>query len=202
MDLFQSIFKTGADKPSGEAVGIDEVKLVGGFPEPFYQPAQENIPAEIRFTRDYLNSCFHEIAHWCIAGRARRRQDDYGYWYRPDGRDGMAQQAFFQVEAGPQALEWAFATASGEAFQISCDNLAGEVHVAAKILEDRKFTEDVQKKLEGYLVEGFPPRGRKFLIGLMTHFHPEVEEREIAAWLRSHLHLTGSPQREPISQHQ
>ena len=93
----------------------------------FYRGAGPDGIAEIGFTYDYLNSCLHEAAHWCIAGKDRRLQDDYGYWYRPDGRNGSEQEEFFRAEVAPLALEWAFATASGEPFRVSLDNLVGTV---------------------------------------------------------------------------
>jgi elongation factor P hydroxylase len=155
----------------------ETIRLHGGFAEPFYQAGCGNVPAEIHFTHDYLNSCFHEIAHWCIAGRARRLKDDYGYWYSPDGRDGMAQEAFFKAESGPQALEWAFALASGENFRPSCDNLGGEVNGEAE------FFCVLQTTLLDYLRLGFPPRGQKFVNSLMAFYHPEVRPENISEWL-------------------
>lgn len=98
-------------------------RLVGGFDEPFYQAPTNGQPAEIRYTRDYARSALHELAHWCVAGDRRRRLDDYGYWYAPDGRDTQQQQLFFRVEARPQALEKHFCSALGLAFDISVDNL-------------------------------------------------------------------------------
>src|SRR4051794_29715369 len=112
--VFHSVFAT------------DGVRLAGGYAEPFYR-ASGPAGSEIRFTRDYLNSSLHETAHWCIAGRQRRLKDDYGYWYRPDGRTGPEQAEFFRAEAAPQSLEWAFAMACGERFRMSCDNLSGEI---------------------------------------------------------------------------
>lgn len=158
------------------------VRLKGGFPEPFYRAPSELLPAEICFTHDYLNSCFHEIAHWCIAGKARRLKDDYGYWYSPDGRDGDEQLAFFKAESGPQALEWVFAAASGEVFRPSCDNLVGEVKGEAE------FVGVLEATLADYFRCGFPPRGQKFIEGLMTHFHPEVSAGNISDWLRHEIH--------------
>ncbi len=194
IELFQTLFAGTADTSNQLQYEDYPVKLLGGFPEPFYLAPKGNGPAEIRFTRDYLNSCFHEVAHWCIAGKERRRQDDYGYWYRPDGRDEQAQQAFFQAEAGPQALEWVFATASDEVFRISCDNLEGETDSDTKYIQDLKFTEALQEKLNRYLADGFPPRGKKFLEGLMGLFHPEVEKLEITAWIRARALLNSSSQ--------
>ena len=179
VDLFNRVFSD-----SGGREG-DGTRLQGGYPEPFYRAPNGDAPAEIHFTRDYLNSCFHEVAHWCIAGKTRRLQDDYGYWYRPDGRNGQEQEEFFQAEAGPQALEWVFAAASGEAFRMSCDNLAGEVKGEAE------FSAALHRKLRGYLEKGFPPRGGRFLAGLMEMYHPEVGKQDIPTWL---LHRTLSPQ--------
>ena len=47
--------------------------LRGGFHEPLYVPSVDEGPDEIRFTCDWVRSALHEIAHWCLAGRARRR---------------------------------------------------------------------------------------------------------------------------------
>ena len=160
------------------------VRLKGGFPEPFYRAAGPEGPAEIRFTRDYLNSSLHETAHWCIAGRGRRLQNDYGYWYRPDGRSGPEQAEFFRAEAAPQSLEWAFAMACGERFRMSLDNLAGETEGHAA------FAEALRGKLAGYLKEGLPARAGRFLDGLMERFHPEVPAGERIAWLRSRAEET------------
>src|SRR3546814_2809228 len=54
------------------------------------------------------------VAHWCLAGAARRRQDDYGYWYAADGRDLEQQHLFEQVEVKPQALELLFSDVRSE----------------------------------------------------------------------------------------
>ncbi len=44
-------------------------RLCGGAEEPLYRPAgAEGGHHSIIFTRDYLSSALHEIAHWCIAG--------------------------------------------------------------------------------------------------------------------------------------
>ena len=62
--------------------------LLQGGAEPVYLPADADHPQNrIVFRLDYAASALHEIAHWCIAGAARRRLIDYGYWYSPDGRD-------------------------------------------------------------------------------------------------------------------
>ena len=102
-------------------------RLVGGAPEPIYLPADAEEPMHrILFTHDYFRSALHEIAHWCVAGAARREQVDFGYWYAPDGRSAEQQSAFEQVEVKPQALEWLFCEAAGHRFRVSLDNLSGE----------------------------------------------------------------------------
>jgi elongation factor P hydroxylase len=167
------------------SVFADEgVRLTGGFAEPFYRAPGPAGGAEIRFTRDYLNSSLHETAHWCIAGRERRLQDDYGYWYRPDGRNGPEQAEFFRAEAAPQSLEWAFALACGERFRMSLDNLTGEVSGRAE------FAAALKGKLEGYLEAGFPARAGRFLDGLMGRFQPHVGPEERDAWLRERARAT------------
>jgi elongation factor P hydroxylase len=164
-----------------------QVRLSGGHPEPFYRAPRYGRPAEIRFTRDYLSSCLHEVAHWCLAGEARRRQDDYGYWYSPDGRDAEAQAAFFRAEARPQALEWAFAQACGAEFRISCDNLGGEVNGV------EAFTRGVGARLVIYLEGGLPVRARHFIAALMARFHPEVEASARTAWLAARAEWSFPP---------
>lgn len=99
-------------------------RLEGGAEEPFYQPAAVDQPARILFTRDYFSSALHEVAHWCVAGEARRGLADYGYWYAPDGRSIAEQLEFERVEVKPQALEWLFSSACGIRFRVSADNLA------------------------------------------------------------------------------
>ena len=96
--------------------------LCGGGDEPVYLAGS---PARIIYTRDYFRSALHEVAHWCVAGAARRGQDDYGYWYAPDGRDAAQQRLFEQVEVAPQALELLFCAACGHRFRVSVDNLDG-----------------------------------------------------------------------------
>jgi hypothetical protein len=112
------------DDLNRDILGRYDTRLCGGFAEPFYRAPVNARFAEIRFTRDFERSALHELAHWCVAGSERRRQDDYGYWYAPDGRDHEQQQLFFQVEIKPQAIEKHFCTALGLPFDVSADNLA------------------------------------------------------------------------------
>ena len=48
----------------------DTTELIGGAAEPYYQPGS---PHGIYFRADYVRSALHEVAHWCVAGRRRRR---------------------------------------------------------------------------------------------------------------------------------
>ncbi|WDE00852.1 elongation factor P hydroxylase [Thalassomonas actiniarum] len=140
-------------------------RLVKGGDEPVYLPAGENCPYhQIIFARGYYASALHEVAHWCIAGQARRLLEDFGYWYLPDGRSEQQQQAFEQVEIKPQALEWAFCVAANKRFNVSADNLngAGADTMAFKVA--------VYRQVLNYLEVGFPPRGQQFIDALAKFY--------------------------------
>ncbi|MFT4021056.1 MAG: elongation factor P hydroxylase [Acinetobacter sp.] len=123
------------------------VILVKGGTEPEYFPATEHQPARIQFAHGYFNSALHEISHWTIAGEARRKLPDLGYWYAPDGRTAEQQQLFEQVEIKPQAIEWLFAQACGRKFRVSLDNLTGEGGDGTQF-KDHVFTQ-VQRYFQG-----------------------------------------------------
>ena len=125
--------------------------LEGGADEPVYRPGN---PHRIRYTRDYFRSALHEIAHWCVAGPARRQQEDYGYWYAPDGRNAEQQAEFTRVEVLPQAYEALFCAACGHPFRVSLDNLDGEAG------DERDFAMKVHDKALSLLGNGLPERPR------------------------------------------
>lgn len=127
-------------------------RLVGGFEEPVYLPATATAYAEIRFTRDHERSALHELAHWTVAGEARRALEDYGYWYVPDGRNAAQQRAFFRLEVRPQAIEKCFCSALRIPFDVSIDNLDGEVEGLAA------FREDVARLCGDLMCRGLSPR--------------------------------------------
>lgn len=108
------------------------VQLIGGAEEPLYLAADGDRSATIRYTRDYARSALHEIAHWCLAGGARRRLMDYGYWYSPPPRNAPAQRAFCTAEVAVQALEQRFCQACGVRFTVSLDNLDGAPELMAQ----------------------------------------------------------------------
>lgn len=97
-------------------------RLMGGAREPLYLPGTEETPARIYYREDFAASALHEVAHWCIAGAARRAQVDFGYAYLPPPRDQQTQHRFFKLELKAQALESVFAQAAGVRFHISADN--------------------------------------------------------------------------------
>ncbi|GAB3380578.1 elongation factor P hydroxylase [Spongiibacter taiwanensis] len=133
-------------------------RLVAGGEEPFYQASREPGQAHrVIFRHDYVASALHEVAHWCIAGCHRRAEDDYGYWYSPDGRDSDTQRAFERVEARPQALEWLFSDAAGLTFQVSVDNLDGNPDFDAF-----PFKLAVWQMVQQLIRVGLPPRAAAF----------------------------------------
>ena len=141
--------------------------LLGGGAEPSYLPADAWQPLHrIVFTRDYFRSALHEVAHWCVAGAARRQQVDFGYWYAPDGRTAAQQTAFEQVEVKPQALEWLFCEAAGHRFRVSLDNLSGEA------TDPLPFSRRVLAQVHHYLDNGIPERAACFIDALLTHYRP------------------------------
>lgn len=109
---------------TAQFLGSHNTSMSGGAAEPLYEPAADSQPARIFFTHDYPASALHEAAHWCLAGRIRRTQRDYGYWYVPGPRNARQRQAFFAVEAGVQALEAIFAQTCNVRFVVSADDFA------------------------------------------------------------------------------
>ncbi|WP_285259491.1 elongation factor P hydroxylase [Halopseudomonas bauzanensis] len=154
----------------GDCFAADfNTRLIGGAPEPVYLPADADEPMHrIIFTRDYYRSALHEIAHWCVAGAARREQVDFGYWYAPDGRSADQQSAFEQVEVKPQALEWLFCAAAGHSFRVSLDNLSGES------TDPTPFKTRVVEQVHAYLSGGIPERPARFIDALLMHYRPQA----------------------------
>ncbi len=131
--------------------------LVRGDDEPIYLPAdQNNTSNRLIFAHGFFSSALHEISHWCIAGKQRRNQIDFGYWYQPDGRTVQQQRVFESVEVRPQALEWIFHFATGKPFRVSADNLSGEQ------TDNSDFKSSVWNEVLTMLSQGLPPRGEVF----------------------------------------
>ncbi|MFI4956928.1 MAG: elongation factor P hydroxylase [Gammaproteobacteria bacterium] len=136
--------------------------LVGGAEEPIYVPDHDKY--RIFFRLDYFASALHEVAHWCLAGRKRRQCEDYGYWYKPDGRDDVWQSRFEEVEVRPQALECIFSVAAGVPFRISADNLANPE------VDTERFRRKVEEQVLIYLNEGLPKRAALFHEALLKFY--------------------------------
>ena len=143
----------------------ENTKLVKGGDEPIYLPADENRPYHaLFFANGFFSSALHECSHWLIAGKARREQEDFGYWYTPDGRTA-AQQALFQsVEVKPQAMEWVLSVAAGHKFRVSIDNLDG------KESDTEAFKQAVYQQVKKYCEQGLSARAELFRNAL-CHFY-------------------------------
>lgn len=150
---------------NGLFVGTCRTALVAGAEEPVYLPAlKAGELHRILFTRDYFSSALHEISHWCIAGHDRRQLVDFGYWYEPDGRTLLQQQAFEVVEVKPQALEWIFSAAAGIKFRVSVDNLNINEY------DSSAFMEKVRQQVGQYLINGLPDRAQQLTQELIEYY--------------------------------
>ena len=133
-----------------------------------YRPAiSADKPHCLFYRADYFASALHEIAHWCIAGVERRQQEDWGYWYCPDGRSPEQQRDFESVEVKPQALEWLFSLAAGAPFRISSDNLLGS---CARAEEGDAFSNAVAAQVQSYRQGALPSRAQHFVLALSKHY--------------------------------
>ncbi|MCW8886296.1 MAG: elongation factor P hydroxylase [Motiliproteus sp.] len=139
--------------------------LVRGEDEPIYLPADDSNPYHrVVFAHGFYASCLHEISHWCIAGPERRKLEDFGYWYQPDGRSAEQQSEFEKVEIKPQALEWILAKACGFKFRVSADNLSGVP------TDNSRFKENVYQQVLCYLEQGLAERPR-LLVEKLAEFY-------------------------------
>jgi hypothetical protein len=146
-------------------VETQNTRLLFGALEPFYKVADAPDELNTVYSREYIEqSALHEIAHFCLAGAKRRKQDDYGYWYAPDGRNAAEQREFYKVEVKPQALEAIFSNACGVTFSVSADNLAGQN------CEIEEFKKSVETQKEYYLNKAMPKRAALFLAALKEAF--------------------------------
>ena len=137
-----------------------------GGDEPIYYPASRQHPQHrIIFARGFFASALHEIAHWCVAGEARRLLEDYGYWYQPDGRSAEVQAEFEKVEIRPQAFEWILSASCNFQFRVSCDNLQGDFEPDRAV-----FTEKVRLQALELLEQGLPERLRLLSEHLCTFY--------------------------------
>lgn len=136
--------------------------LVGGADEPLYQPATADQPAKLHYRADFPASALHEAAHWCIAGEARRQQEDFGYRYIGGPRTDAEQMAFFRLELHTQSLERRFAQASGLGFRPSADNLEADLTGFSQAIDA------FETQLVGWLDAASGARARRLLAILPT----------------------------------
>ncbi|WP_394203154.1 elongation factor P hydroxylase [Marinagarivorans algicola] len=146
-------------------------KLVKGQYEPIYIPAGSVVDEyprqnwhQILFAHGFFRSALHEVAHWLVAGAARRHQVDYGYWYQADGRTASEQAIFEQVEVKPQAIEWVLTQACGHAFSVSVDNLEGEA------TDPLPFKRAVYQQVLALQSTGLNARAERFRWALAQHY--------------------------------
>ena len=109
------------------------VRLIGGAAEPIYLPPTNKKTGAICFRDDFMSSALHEVAHWCLAGRDRRKMVDFGYEYISPPRDENAQKAFLQAERRVQGLERLFSELCCVPFSPSLDNLDCDQATAKKM---------------------------------------------------------------------
>lgn len=127
--------------------------LVRGEGEPIYLPADaEHSHHRVIFAHGFFASALHEIAHWCVAGPERRLLEDFGYWYKPDGRTAEEQAEFERVEVSPQAYEWILTISAGRKFHFSADNLSQGLGAS------ESFKESVAARARHVLVYGMNGR--------------------------------------------
>ena len=147
----------------------ENTELLGGAAEPLYIPSScYEQPHQLIFRENFVSSALHEIAHWCIAGKERRLQPDFGYWYQPDGRPVDEQAKFESMEVKPQALEWIFSNACGQKFTPSADNL----NASDDIADDTGFKKALVKQARQWCQsQQLPSRGKIFIDALSKEFN-------------------------------
>lgn len=152
--------------------------LVAGDDEPIYLPADDrHRHHRIVFAHGFFASALHEIGHWCVAGPQRRLQEDFGYWYKPDGRSPAEQAEFERVEVRPQAYEWIFSAAAGHPFHFSADNLSGGCGPS------ETFRNNVHREVRGLLTTGLNLRPRLLVDALSNHY--AITQDEFARYLET-----------------
>lgn len=149
-------------------------RLVKGGDEPVYIPAGHKTEGydvlpyhAIYFARGFYSSALHEISHWLIAGAERRKLEDFGYWYEPDGRSAEQQREFEKVEVKPQAIEWVLATAADFRYFASADNLNGNPG------DPTAFKRAVYAQVRKYAENGLPERAEKLRHALSRFYGTE-----------------------------
>lgn len=102
----------------------------------------------------------HEIAYWLIAGKERRKLEDFDYWYEPDGRSAERQRKFEKVEIKPQAVEWILATAVDFRYYASSDNLNDNIG------DTTLFKQAVYIQVQSYIENALSARTQRLRLAL------------------------------------
>ncbi len=139
-------------------------QLIGGAVEPLYQPASATQPARLLYREDFPASALHEVAHWCVAGDARRQLEDFGYHYIAGPRTPDQQDAFFALELWAQSLEKQFAQAAGLDFIPSADNLLADSAGFGQAIDA------YESRLLEWLASPAGSRARRFIQSLKRSF--------------------------------
>ncbi len=147
-------------------------RLCGGAAEPYYRPAvRADDDHRLFYREDFFASALHEVAHWCIAGPARRCRPDFGYWYIDSGRSAAQQHAFEEAECKPQAIERLFCEAAGFTFQPSLDQHDSEECYAER---EARFAARVERQFARYQANGWPERAIAFAQALRELYRGAV----------------------------
>ncbi len=143
--------------------------LQGGADEPLYEPARPGAPALIHYRQDFAQSALHELAHWCIAGAARRALPDYGYWYQPPPRNPAMRARFFAVESRVQGLERLLAHVCGVRFHVSLDDPGSD---------PQDFEARVAASTRAWLMRELPARTQAVLQALEPDWRQRLDGLE------------------------
>lgn len=139
--------------------------LIKGEEDPIYLPASKEKPYNaIYFAKGYYASALHECSHWFIAGPSRWHLEDFGYWYKAEGRNEEEQTQFQLVEVKPQAIEWILSKSAGFRFYVSIDNL----HTPN--WDSSEFKNKVYEQVKTYLEKGLPKRAEIFRLALAKFY--------------------------------
>ncbi len=157
-------------------------RLERGGDYPIYLPAfldEDGVKSArpynvILFAHGFYSSALHEVAHWLVAGKERRKLEDFGYWYEPDGRSEQRQREFESVEVKPQAIEWVLATAAGFRYFASSDNLTGNAG------DNSAFKQAVYDQVKVYADWGYLPKRAETLRKALVKFYGTPDEINLA----------------------
>lgn len=167
-----------------------QTQLVGGALEPLYQPASSGQPARLLYREDFPASALHEVAHWCVAGKARRKLEDFGYPYIPEPRSPDQQATFFALELRTQSLEKQFAHAAGLDFSPSADNLQADLDGFGRDIDA------YEPQLLDWLASPAGARAQLFINGLKETFAKKADvSAGLVQWPEAHVCLNDSSDR-------